>query len=123
MGEWYSLAALIVLGRQAGSLDDATGVRAFRETCEGLLADDFSAKAMAVLREIAGGPSGLDDAVAEKLLRLGGEQRAGFERVRELQGAPRLDALGASPGPERTLSALAGLVYGAMVDPFPAVGQ
>ena len=117
MGEWYSLAALIVLGREAGSLDDATSVRAFRETCEGLLADDYSAKAMAVLREIAGGPSGLDDAVAEKLLRLGGEQRAKFERVRELQVAPRLDALGASPGPERTLAALAGLVYGAMVDP------
>jgi Ca-activated chloride channel family protein len=116
-GEWYSLVALIVEGRKAGSLDDATSVRAFRETCEGLLADDYSAKAMAVLREIAGAPAGLDDAVTEKLLRLDGGKRAAFERVRELQGAPRLDALGASPGPERTLAALAGLVYGAMVDP------
>jgi Ca-activated chloride channel family protein len=117
MGEWHSLVALIVLGRKAGSVDGVTGVRAFRETCEGLLADDYSAKAMAVLREIASGRDSLDDAVAEKLLRLGSEQRAAFERVRESQGAPRLDALGASPGPERTLAALVGLVYGAMMDP------
>jgi Ca-activated chloride channel homolog len=106
-----------VLGRKAGSLDEATGARAFREICEGMLAENYSAKAMAVLREIAGGLAGLDDAAVEKLLRLGGEQRAAFERVRELQGAPRLDALGASPGPERTLAALAGLVYAAMMDP------
>ncbi|HEV2447159.1 MAG TPA: VWA domain-containing protein, partial [Candidatus Sulfopaludibacter sp.] len=116
-GEWHSLMALIVLGRKAGSLDDATGVRAFRDTCQGLLADNYSAKAMDVLREIAGRSPDLDNAVAENLLRLDGTQRAAFERVRELQGAPRLDALGASPGPEKTLAALAGLVYGAVVNP------
>ena len=117
MGEWHSLVALIVLGRKAGSLDDATGVRAFRHACEGLLANDYSAKAMAVLHEIAGPGANLDDAVAGGLLRLGGPQRAAFERVRVLQGAPRLQALGGSPDPGTTLAALAGLVYGAVVNP------
>ena len=117
MGEWHSLMALIVLGRKAGSVDDATGVRAFRHACEGLLADDYSAKAMAVLEEIAGGNQNLDVAVAEGLLRLDGPHRAAFERVRELQGAPRLQALGRSPDPHTTLAALAGLVYGAVVNP------
>ena len=117
MGEWHSLVALIVLGRKAGSLDDATGVRAFRHACEGLLADDYSTKAMAVLREIAGAGANLDDAVAVGLLRLSGPQRAAFERVRDLQGAPRLQALGGSPDPAATLAALAGLVYGAVVNP------
>ncbi|MDR3701103.1 MAG: VWA domain-containing protein [Candidatus Sulfopaludibacter sp.] len=116
-GEWHSLMALIVLGRKAGSLDDATAVRAFRHTCEGLLVRDYSAKALDVLREISGRSSDLDDAVADGLLRLGGPERSAFERVRELQGAPRLDDLGGSPSPEATLGALAGLVYGAVVNP------
>ena len=64
MGEWHSLVALIVLGRKAGSLDDATGVEAFRHACEGLLKDDYSARAVAVLREMAGVSPNLDDAVA-----------------------------------------------------------
>jgi Ca-activated chloride channel family protein len=117
MGEWHSLMALIVLGRKAGSLDDATGVRAFRQTCEGLLAADYSSKAMDVLREIAGRSTDLDDAVADNLLRLDGPQRTAFEQVREMQGAPRLQDLAGSPGPEKTLAALAGLVYGAVVNP------
>ena len=50
MGEWHSLVALIVLGRKARSLDDAAGVLAFRHACEGLLKDDYSARAVAVLR-------------------------------------------------------------------------
>ncbi len=117
MGEWHSLMALIVLGRRAGSLDDAAAVRAFRQTCKGLLADDYSTKAIDVLREIAGRSTDLDNAVADNLLRLDGPQRTAFERVREMQGAPRLQELEGSPGPEKTLAALAGLVYGAVVNP------
>lgn len=116
-GEWHSLMALIVLGRKAGTVDAATGARAFLDTCRGLLADNYSSKAMDVLHEIAGGTADLDEAVPEKLLRLGGPQRAAFDRVRQLQGAPRLDTLGAAPGAERTLAALAGLVYGALANP------
>jgi Ca-activated chloride channel homolog len=117
MGEWHSLVALIVLGRKSGSLDDPTGVRAFRHACERLLADDYSAKALEVLREIAGVNPNLDEAVAEGLLHLDAPRRAAFERVRELQGAPRLENLGPSPDPTGTLAALAGLVYGAVVNP------
>ncbi|MGA3204591.1 MAG: tetratricopeptide repeat protein, partial [Bryobacteraceae bacterium] len=117
MGEWHSLVALIVLGRKAGSLDGATGVQAFRHACEGLLADDYSARAVAVLREIAGVTPNLDDAVADHLLRLDAPRRAAFERVRELQGASRLEALGRASDPAGTLVALAALVYGAVVNP------
>lgn len=117
MGEWHSLMALIVLGRKAGSLDGAAGVKAFRDACEGLLKDDYSTRAVEVLREIAGAGPNLDDAVAEGLLRLDAPRRAAFERVRELQEAPRLEALGPSSDPAGTLSALAGLVYGAVVNP------
>jgi VWFA-related protein len=117
MGEWHSLVALIVLGRKAGSLDAAAGVTAFRHACEGLLADDYSARAVAVLREIAGVTPNLDDAVADHLLRLDAPRRAAFERVRELQGASRLEALGRASDPAGTLVALAALVYGAVVNP------
>jgi len=117
MGEWHSLVALIVLGRKSGSLDDAIGVRAFRHACQRLLAEDYSAKALEVLREISGVNPNLDEAVAESLLRLDAPRRAAFERVRELQGAPPLENLGPSPDPGRTLAALAGLVYGAVVNP------
>ena len=117
MGEWHSLIALIVLGRKAGSLDGAAGVRAFRHTCEVLLADDHSAKALAVLREIAGGNRNLDDAVADGLLRLNDQQRTAFERVRQLQGAPRLEALEAGADPNAVLAALGGLVYGVILNP------
>lgn len=117
MGEWHSLVALIVLGRKSGALDDPAGVRAFRHACERLVADDYSSKALEVLREISGANSNLDEAVAEGLLRLDAPRRAAFEQVRELQGAPRLVDLGPSPDPTGTLAALAGLVYGAVVNP------
>lgn len=55
--------------------------------------------------------------MAEGLLHLDAPRRAAFERVRELQGAPRLENLGPSPDPAGTLAALAGLVYGAVVNP------
>ena len=118
MGEWHSLMALIVLGRKAGSLDADAGAAAFRHACEGLLAEDYSAKALAVLREIGGGDApNLDEGIAGHLLRLGGEKRDAFERVRELQGTPKLADLGAHPEPSDMVEAMAGLVYGAIVSP------
>jgi Ca-activated chloride channel family protein len=116
-GEWHALVALIVLGRKAGSLDAPAGVQAFRRVCEGLLADDYSAKAVALLRQIAGGNQDLDEAVASGLLRLTGTRRDAFDRVRELQNAPSLESLKGSPDPEKTLAALTGLVYGVELDP------
>jgi Ca-activated chloride channel homolog len=105
IGQWHSAAALIVLAREAGSLDDAAAARAFGALCR-------TGDGLQVLRESAGGAADLDEAVASGLLRLTGERRAAFDAVRELQNAPRLSAAG-SDG----VLALAGAVYGAMLDP------
>ena len=51
------------------------------------------------------------------LLRLNGDRRASFERVKELQQAPRIDSVGDGGDPGRTAAALSGLVYGATLDP------
>jgi len=104
MAQWHSVAALLVLGRQAGSLDDAAAARAFGALCR-------TGDGLQVVREIAGGSGDLDEAVASGLLRLTGARRAAFDAIRELQGAPRLSGEAA-----RGL-ALAGAVYGAMLDP------
>jgi Ca-activated chloride channel homolog len=105
MAQWHSAAALIVLGRKAGSLDDAAAARAFGALCR-------TGDGLQVVREAAGGASDLDEAVAGGLLRLTGERRAAFDAIRELQSAPRLSAAGDDRG-----MALAGAVYGAMLDP------
>ena len=105
LGQWHSAVALILLGRQAGALDDAAAARAFGALCR-------TGDALQVVREAAGGAADLDDAVASGLLRLSGERRAAFDAVRELQNAPRLSAA----GDDRAM-ALAGAVYGAMLDP------
>jgi len=117
IGDWQSLVKLVVLGAQAGSLDAPAAARAFRDICTGLMATDYSAKAIEALRAIAGTGVDLDDAVATGLLRLAGERRANFERVRDLQRAPRLASLAGSPDPRLTLAALSGLVYAAVLDP------
>jgi VWFA-related protein len=109
--EWHSLVVLIVLARKAGSLDDEASARAFGRVCRDLTAPDHAAKAIAVLRDLAGGGADLDEAVVNSLLRLSGPGRAAFDRVRELQAAPRLGA-SADVG-----TALNGIVYGAMLDP------
>jgi Ca-activated chloride channel homolog len=105
MAQWHSAAALILLGRQAGSLDDAAAARAFGALCR-------TGDGLQVVREAAGGAGDLDESVATGLLRLSGERRAGFDAIRELQNAPRLSAA----GDDRAM-ALAGAVYGAMLDP------
>jgi VWFA-related protein len=105
-GAWLAAAELIALGRRAGSLDDDAAARAFGQLCR-------SADALVVVREIAGGGADLDDVVATRLLRLTGDRRAAFDRVRELQNAPRLT--GARGGD--VVPALTGVVYGALLDP------
>jgi len=59
LGQWHSLAALIVLGSKAGSLDDAAAARAFGRVCRSLASKDHSASALAALRAIAGGSANL----------------------------------------------------------------
>lgn len=107
LAEWHSAAALIVLGRKSGALDDAAAARAFGRLCR-------SEDAAGTLRDIAGGPGSLGDAV-KILLRLNEPRRAAFERIRELQKLPALDAAPAN-GRERA-TALAGAVYAASLDP------
>jgi Ca-activated chloride channel family protein len=114
MGEWHSLVELIVLGTESGALDRSRGARVFRHVCTDLAAADHSAKALALLREMAGRGEDLDDAVPRNLLRLSGERRADFDRVRELQMVPRL---GTPLDSEKTLPALGGLVYAALLHP------
>jgi Ca-activated chloride channel homolog len=91
LGEWYSMVELIARGYQAGSLDAAASARAFKSTNEGLSQNEHSAKALATLREIAGG-SNLSEAVPANLLRLSPERRSAFERVLELQSVPLIDS-------------------------------
>jgi Ca-activated chloride channel homolog len=117
VGEWHSLVKLIVLGAQAGSLDQAAAAGAFARVCGVFAGPDPSPKALAALREIAGGQGSLDEAVAIRLLRLDGPRRASFDRVRQLQSAPTLDAALSAPTPAVTLAALSGAVYAAVLDP------
>ena len=114
LGEWHSLVELISRGVQTGSIDQAMATAAFRRVCQDLLAADHSAKALAVLRDIAGGTGDLHEAVAGNLLRLGGERRADFERVLQLQNVP---ALVEKPGTGSVATALSGIVYAASLDP------
>jgi VWFA-related protein len=117
VGEWHSLMKLIVLGTQAGSLDRSAAARAFAQVCTALAGPDPSSKALAVLRDIAGGQGSVDEAVPTRLLRLSGPHRAGFERIRESQKVPSIDAVLAAPTAAATLAALSGLVYAAVLDP------
>jgi tetratricopeptide (TPR) repeat protein len=117
LGEWHSLTMLIVLGVKSGALDDAAAARGFTEACTGLAGSDHSSRAIGILRTLIPGARSLDDAIAGQLLRLTGSRLTAFDRVRQLQDAPRLDATGPSPAGNRTALALAGAVYGAILDP------
>jgi len=110
LGEWHSLVELISRGVQAGSIDQTAGAAVFRRTCQDLIAQDHSAKALAVLREISRGDT--HDAVARNLLRLDDDRRTSFERVLKLQNVPQ-----ASNNPENMATALSGMVYAASLDP------
>jgi len=117
VGDWHSLVELIVLGSQAGSLDAAQAARAFRQVCEALRSANPSAGAIAALREMAGGAADVDEAVASRLLKLAGARRDAFEHVKELQDVPRINTLGQTPDARKTLAALSGVVYAALLDP------
>lgn len=116
-GEWHSLVELIILGSEAGSLNAAQAADAFRRVCEALRSENASAKAIETLREIVGGAADVDEALAAGLLRLSGAKREAFERVKELQSVPRIVSLGDPPDSMKTLAALSGAVYAALLDP------
>ena len=59
LGEWHALVDLISRGVEAGSISQTAGAAAFRRVCQDLVtsgraAPDHSAKALAILREVAG---------------------------------------------------------------------
>jgi Ca-activated chloride channel homolog len=110
MAEWHSLVELIVLGSKSGALTPSRAAHAFRLACQELAGNDHAAKALAILRTLAGDAPDLDDAVPARLLRLNGARLAAFERVKTLQNVPRLDAAHAA-------AALSGVVYAALLDP------
>jgi VWFA-related protein len=113
LGEWHSLVELLALGVRAGSLDERTSADLFRQASEGLRGRDASVQALATLRKMAGATGDLEDGVASRLLRLGGERRAAFERVLQMQRIPRLKV----SDDASVLAALTGLVYAAWLDP------
>jgi Ca-activated chloride channel family protein len=117
LGEWHSLVELIARGTTAGSLDARRSARAFRLICDSLRAPDHSAKALEALREIAGGGGDVDEGVPSYLLRVSGEHRAAFDRVKELQRVPRISSLSGSSDAAKTVAALGGFVYAASLDP------
>ncbi|HWC96754.1 MAG TPA: VWA domain-containing protein [Candidatus Sulfopaludibacter sp.] len=110
MAEWHSLVELIVLGSNSGALTPEQATRTFRLVCQELAGNDHGTKAVAILRALAGNAADLDSAVPSQLLRLSGARLAAYERVKELQGVPRLDAAHAP-------AALSGAVYAALLDP------
>jgi Ca-activated chloride channel homolog len=110
LGQWHATAALIVMGRRSGALDDSAAAAAFGALCR-------SADAIAVVRQIAGRAPTLDEAVASRLLRLEGARLAGFHHIIELQNAPSLDAAAKSGDAATIAEALRGVVYGALLDP------
>jgi VWFA-related protein len=117
LGEWHSLVELIVLGAQAGSLSSSQAAQAFRQACEAMQSPNPSAQAIAAVRAMAGGASDLDEALASRFLRLDGARREAFESIKRLQNVPALDKLGEPPDAAKTLAALSGAVYAALLDP------
>ena len=116
MGEWYSVAELIVLGVKSGALTNTQAAQFFRQACDDMRAPNASAGAIGTVRAIAGSGD-LDEALATRLLRLTGPRREAFEEVKQLQQVPRLAALDEQPDPDKTLAALSGAVYAALLDP------
>jgi Ca-activated chloride channel family protein len=117
LGEWHALLDLISRGVQAGSIDQRSGAEAFRRICQDLTTPEHSAKALAVLRAIAGGGD-LHEAVATNLLRLGEDRRAAFERILQLQNVPPLnEKAGEAQDPGAVATGLSGLIYASSLDP------
>lgn len=117
IGEWNSLVELVVLGTESGSLSGSQVAQAFRQACEAMRSPNPSANALKIVRAIAGDTADLDEALASQLLRLSGARREAFEKVKKLQNVPRLAELEDPPDAARTLAALSGAVYAALLDP------
>ena len=117
IGDWHSLVELVVLASEAGSLDQAGAAKAFRQVAEALRSANPSTKSIAALREMAGGAADLDEAIPVRLLRLGGPQLSAYQRLKALQNVPSIHSLGDSPDALKTLGALSGAVYAALLDP------
>jgi Ca-activated chloride channel homolog len=113
MGEWHSLVELIALGTESGALDATKSARLFRRVCVELPGRESSARAIAMLREMTGQTPNLDEAVPAKLLRMAGERRVAFDRIRNMQKIPRLGARDDAG----FLAALSGIVYAARLNP------
>ncbi|MEI9974223.1 MAG: hypothetical protein WDO73_20535 [Ignavibacteriota bacterium] len=92
---------MIVLGAESGALNAVRAAQAFRQACEAMRSANPSPEAIATLRAITGNAPDLDEAVASRLLRLGGARRAAFEAVKKLQNVPRLDSLARRPMPAK----------------------
>jgi VWFA-related protein len=117
MGDWHSLVELVVLAGEAGSLDQAGAANAFGHVADALRSANPSAKSIEALREMSGGATDLDEAIPARLLRLSGARRDAYERVKALQNVPSIHSLGDSPDAVKTLAALSGAVYAALLDP------
>ena len=115
-GDWHSLLELVVLAGEAGSLDSGGAARAFREVAEALRSANPSAKALEALRAMCGAAD-LDEALPARLLRLSGARRDSYERVKSLQNVPSFRSLGDSPDALKSLAALSGAVYAALLEP------
>ncbi len=113
MGEWHSLVELLALGAQSGALDAASGAGLFRRICTELQDRDSRTRAMAILREMAGGTADLQEAIPAKLLKLNAEKRVAYDRIMNMQKVPRLDAR----DDEAFIDALSGIVYAARLNP------
>lgn len=109
MAEWHSLVELTLLGVHSGAVDGTRAAKAFGLACRDLTGADHDVKALTILHSIAG-TGNPDVAVPAGLLRLSGARLAAFERVKELQNVPHLEAAQAA-------AALSGNVYAALLDP------
>jgi len=116
LGEWLSLVELIDRGLQSGALSPAAAAAAFRRASVDLLASDHSAKAITLLRELAGGGADLDRSVPDNLLRLSGERRSAFDAILKLQSVAKIESLPAR-APAQAAAILSGYVYAAALQP------
>ncbi len=117
LGDWYSLVELASLGVQSGAVSNQQAAQYFRQACEAMRAPDASARAIQILRAMAGGAADLDAALANQLLRLSGQRLEAFETIKHVQSVPSFASLEKNPTDAATLAALSGSVYAALLDP------
>lgn len=117
LGEWHALVELIVLGSRTNWLNSSQASEAFQQACSAMRPSHSAPAALAVVRSLTGGAPDLDEALISRLLRLTGPRRKSFEQLRKLLQVPLLGELPTMPGEAKTLRALSGIVYAALLDP------